>query len=81
MPGREVRPREDGASQAQFIALLAVPDQRETERSGSSPANEINNEEYLEIINCDFDCVTKLCQSDDEQCIDQCYQFCSRNPE
>ena len=92
VPGREVASlteEVDPQPQPQFVALLAVPDQVETERSrgGSSEGlgEEIgdisDNQEYLEIINCDFDCVTKLCQPDDEQCVDQCYQFCSRNPQ
>merc|ERR1711874_878381 len=87
VPGREIRVTEDLESQSQpkFIALLAVPDHSETDRSrldsSGDVGNEISNEEYLDIINCDFDCVTKLCQSDDEQCIDSCYQYCSRNPE
>ena len=84
VPGREIT--EDVDNQPKFLALLAVPDREERDRSRvvsleDLDDNDVNDEEYLEIINCDFDCVTKLCQSDDEQCIDQCYQFCSRNPQ
>merc|ERR1711874_436169 len=87
VPGREVLLPEEVDNQPKFIALLAVPDQQERDRSQVASLeylddnDDFDNEDYLEIINCDFDCVTKLCQSEDEQCIDQCYQFCSRNPQ
>ena len=68
----------------QFIALPAVPMFEDSERSRGLDFEDVDNdnviyEEYLDIINCEFDCVTKFCSSGDERCSDDCYQFCSRN--
>jgi len=82
---REVRVTKDVEDEEelrpQFIALPAVPRNEEKERSRGRELdnNDIKLEEYeehLDIINCEFDCVTKFCPSDEEQCSDDCYQFC-----
>merc|ERR1711953_179011 len=69
---------------AEFIALPGVPLYDEADRSRDVDFEDLDNDndivyEYLDIINCDFECVRKLCRSEDEQCADSCYQFCSRN--
>ena len=69
---------------AEFIALPAVPLYDEADRSRDVDFEDLDNDndiiyEYLDIINCDFECVRKLCRSEDAQCADSCYQSCSRN--
>merc|ERR1712083_249264 len=79
VPGKE--PEEEEVVDARFLALPAVPDYEETVRSSELDFedldNNVNYEEYLDIINCDFDCVKKFCSDEDAECEDNCYKSCS----